>query len=477
MTTDVRRRATAAGSTAIAAASRTRNPSRAGVPAPTVGRAPGPAAAIARALVLAALRGIRDGAVTVQENGRVQTLGDPRAPHALRATLTVADPGFWTAALTGGSAGAADAYADGLWDCDDLPALFRIFARNAGATEQLRRFMSVLSGPARRLAHLRNRNTRDGSRRNIAAHYDLSNAFFALWLDRTMTYSAGLFPPPDAPATRGDRGAAFTLEDASLAKYDRICRALDLGPDDHVLEIGTGWGGFAIYAAHHFGCRVTTTTISAEQHAEAVRRVARAGLSGRVDLLRQDYRDLSGTYDKLVSIEMIEAVGHAYLPEFFRVCTERLRPGGRMLLQAILIQDELYDRARRTVDVIKQQIFPGTDIPSRAALAAAIGQAGSDLALVDDFDLTHGYAETLRHWRERCDDQAEAIDALGFDRRFRRLWRFYLAYCEGGFREHRIMDGQLMFVRPGEEPAHAAPAAPATFAAPAGAPIHRGWPL
>ncbi len=443
---------------------------------------PRPLAAMARRLVGAALQGLREGQLTVREAGRVRTFGDPGAPDALRAVLTVHHPGFWTAALAGGSAGAADAYADGQFDCDDLPGLFRILARNQDATERLRRAMGLLSGPARWLGHLRNRNTRAGSRRNIAAHYDLSNAFFSLWLDRTLTYSAGLFPAPQAdPAAT----AGFALEDASLAKYERICRVLDLQPDDHVLEIGTGWGGFAVYAAHHVGCRVTTTTISAEQHAEAERRVRAAGLQDHVTLLRRDYRDLTGTYDKLVSIEMIEAVGHRYLPEFFRVCTARLRPGGAMLLQAILIQDHLYDRARRTVDVIKQQIFPGTDIPSRGAIARAIARAGSDLQLQDDFDLTHGYAETLRHWRERADAQARPIAALGFDGRFRRLWRFYLAYCEGGFRERRIMDAQLLLTRggghdrlDGEGPSSRARARRPDTGAPAAAvPSHRGWPL
>jgi cyclopropane-fatty-acyl-phospholipid synthase len=439
-------------------------------PALTVPAVPRPLAAAARRLVIAALRGLREGHLTVREAGRVDTFGDPAAPAALRATITLQDPGFWTAVVTGGSSGAAAAYADGRWDCDHLPALFRILARAEATTERLRRTMSLLSGPVRWLGHLRNRNTRTGSRRNIAAHYDLSNAFFATWLDRTLTYSAGLFPDPDHPAAAG-----FTLEDASLAKYERICRALDLGPADHVLEIGTGWGGFAVYAATHTGCRITTTTISAEQHAEAARRVQAAGLQDRVTLLQQDYRDLRGTYDKLVSIEMIEAVGHRYLPEFFRVCTERLRPGGAMLLQAILIRDDLYHRARRTVDVIKEQIFPGTDIPSRAAITAAIARAGSDLALRDHHDLTGGYAETLRHWRERCDQRADRIASLGFDARFRRLWRFYLAYCEGGFRERRIMDAQLLLTR-GAAPRPAPAAAAAEAAAEAG-PTHRGWPL
>jgi len=415
-----------------------------------------PAATLSRWLVTAALGGLREGLVTVREAGAVRTFGDPDAPAGLRANLTVRDPGFWTAALAGGSSGAAAAYADRLWDCDDLPAFFRILARGEAATERLRRAMALLSGPARWFGHLRNRNTRAGSRRNIAAHYDLSNEFFGLWLDRTLTYSAGLFPRPGA-----------SLEEASLTKYDRICRALDLGPEDHVLEIGTGWGGFAIYAAHHYGCRVTTTTISAEQHAEATARVAAAGLADRITLLQQDYRDLDGTYDKLVSIEMIEAVGHAYLPEFFRVCTARLRPGGTMLLQAILIRDDLYDRARRTVDVIKEQIFPGSDIPARRAIAAAIARAGSDLVLRDDFDMSWDYAETLRHWRERCDVLSSQIGRLGFDRRFRRLWRFYLAYCEGGFREGRIMSAQLLLARDG---------APSTGPVVV-EPVARRWPL
>ncbi len=423
-------------------------------------------ATLARPVVGAALSRLQTGRLTVREGGRAQVFGDPAAPAGLRAEITVHDPGFWTAVLAGGSSGAAAAYADGRWDADDLTALVRIMARNEPAAERLRIWLGALSGPVRWLGHRRNRNTRQGSRRNIAAHYDLSNDFFALWLDRTLTYSAGLFA-----------GAQASLEDASLAKYERICRALDLGPDDHVLEIGCGWGGFAIYAAHHHGCRVTATTLSARQHAEAVRRVRAAGLDHRIDLLRQDYRDLAGTYDKLVSIEMIEAVGHRYLPEFFRVCTERLRRGGAMLLQAILIRDDLYDRARRTVDVIKEQIFPGSDIPARRALEQAIAQAGSDLRLVEDSDMTPHYAETLRCWRQRCDERAAGIAALGFDRRFRRLWRFYLAYCEGGFRERRIMSAQLRYARGGAAAAPGAADRAVPLAMDAGAAAHRGWPL
>ncbi len=415
---------------------------------------------LARPLVGAVLGRIAEGCLRVRDRGRLHVFGDAAAPAELQAEIVVRHPSFWSAVLAGGSSGAAVAYADGAWDCDDLPALVRILARNAATSERLRAAMAVASGPLRWLGHLRHANSRSGSRRNIAAHYDLSNEFFALWLDPTLTYSAGIFPHPQA-----------SLRNASLAKYERICRLLDLGPGDHVLEIGTGWGGFAIYAAHHHGCRVTTTTISAAQHDEAARRIAAAGLQDRVTLLQRDYRDLEGTYDKLVSIEMIEAVGHRYLPKFFRVCTERLRPGGTMLLQAILIRDDLYDRARRTVDVIKEHIFPGTDIPSRRAITQAVTAAGSDLRPLDDHDLTPHYAETLRHWRERADAAALPIETLGFDRRFRRLWRFYLAYCEGGFRERRIMSAQLLFGRAG------AAAPPADVLAAANRPSHRRWPL
>jgi cyclopropane-fatty-acyl-phospholipid synthase len=280
------------------------------------------------------------------------------------------------------------------------------------------------------------RNTRGGSRRNIGAHYDLSNEFFAAFLDDTLTYSCAVFERPGA-----------SLKEASLAKYERICRLADLSGGHEVLEIGTGWGGFALYAAERYGCRVTTTTISREQFALATRRVADAGLADRVRVLDKDYRDLTGRYDRLVSIEMIEAVGPQFLPTFFERCAALLVPEGRMALQAITIRDDQYDAARRETDFIKRHIFPGGTIFSLTALSLAASR--TDLRLLRADDIGPHYAETLRRWRANLRASWPGLLARGFDERLLRLWEFYFCYCEGGFAEGYLGDVQLAFARPG----------------------------
>ncbi|MDZ7747607.1 MAG: cyclopropane-fatty-acyl-phospholipid synthase family protein [Halofilum sp. (in: g-proteobacteria)] len=278
-------------------------------------------------------------------------------------------------------------------------------------------------------------NTPLGSRRNIRAHYDLGNDLFRLFLDESMTYSAGVFERPGA-----------TLEQAQAAKLDRICRKLGLHAGHRVLEIGTGWGSFALHAARHYGCHVTTTTISDEQHALAAERVRAAGLGERVTLLQSDYRDLEGEYDRLVSIEMIEAVGHEYLETFFGCCAERLAPDGRMLLQVITTGERDYERYRRSVDFIQRYVFPGSLCPSLGALVGAIGR-GSDLRITHLEDLAGDYVETLRHWRARFHARADEVRALGYPERFLRLWDYYLQYCEAGFAERHIGDLQLVLER------------------------------
>jgi cyclopropane-fatty-acyl-phospholipid synthase len=281
-----------------------------------------------------------------------------------------------------------------------------------------------------------NRNTRDGSRRNIAAHYDLGNDFFKLFLDETLMYSCAVFSQPD-----------MSLHQAQLTKLDLICRRLNLNPDDHLLEIGTGWGGFALHAASHYGCRVTTTTISEQQYQLAAERIAAAGLSDRITLLKQDYRDLKGCFDKLVSIEMIEAVGHQYYPTFFKTCGQLLKPDGLMLLQAITINDRFYRRARDEVDFIKRHIFPGSCIPSIAALVDASALA-SDLQLTEVREIGPHYATTLRRWREAFMSQRDTVRAQGYPEEFIRLWEFYLAYCEGGYTERVLGDLHMVFSKP-----------------------------
>jgi cyclopropane-fatty-acyl-phospholipid synthase len=387
---------------------------------------------LAERAVRSGLTDLSEGRLTVTLDGDSTAYGSGDGPHA---HVTVHDPAFWRAVALGGHVGAAESYAAGEWTTPDLTALVRLFVRNRDVLDGLETGLARLAQPVRKALHAWNRNTRDGSRRNIRAHYDLGNDFFGLFLDETLTYSAGVFERPGA-----------SMRDASTAKYDRLCRKLAIGPDDHVVEIGTGWGGFALHAAGTYGCRVTTTTISREQHALASERVREAGLEDRVAVLLRDYRELEGTYDKLVSIEMIEAVGHHYFETYFRHCADLLAPHGLAAIQAITIQDRFYESARREVDFIKRYIFPGSCIPSVSVLTGAA--APTDLRLVHFDDMTPHYAETLRRWRHRFLERWEAVADLGFDDRFRRLWEFYFCYCEGGFDEAVLGSVQFLFAKP-----------------------------
>jgi cyclopropane-fatty-acyl-phospholipid synthase len=386
----------------------------------------------ARKLLLDRFRRLSAGRLRVTETTGSHEFGPGGAPAA---QLTVRDPRFYRAMALGGHLGAVDAYLDGWWDTDDLTALIQVMVQNRNVLDSLESGWARFAPPLRRAWHAWRRNSRTGSRRNIAAHYDLGNEFFAEFLDETLTYSCGIFERPEA-----------SLRDASVAKYERLCGKLELGPSDHVLEIGSGWGGFALHAAGTRGCRVTTTTISREQHRLAVERVSAAGLEGRVTVLLQDYRDLAGTYDKLVSIEMIEAVGHAFYRTFFHKCAALLKPGGRMALQAITIDPRYYDRARREVDFIKRYIFPGANIPSVPVLRDA-AERNAGFALLHLEDITPHYAETLKRWRENFLARWDRLRALGFSEEFRRLWEFYFCYCEGGFRERFLGDVQMVFAR------------------------------
>ena len=311
-------------------------------------------------------------------------------------------------------------------------SLVRIFCRNAAVSTGLERGPARILSPLARIAHWLRRNTSSGSRRNIAAHYDLGNDFFSLFLDETMAYSCAIFPQAES-----------TLYEASVAKFDRICRKLALTADDHVLEIGSGWGGFALHAAQKYGCRVTTTTISRKQYDYTRQQVEAAGLADRVTVLCEDYRALKGSYDKLVSIEMIEAVGHQYFDTYFRVCSERLKPHGMMLLQAIVIPDQRYDRYRRSVDFIQRYIFPGGCLPSVGAICQSLGRA-TDFRLFHLEDITPHYAETLALWRQRFHANLDQVRDLGFSEEFIRTWEFYFCYCEGAFRERAIGDVQML---------------------------------
>jgi cyclopropane-fatty-acyl-phospholipid synthase len=387
---------------------------------------------IARYLVFKRLHRITDGFLLVREGREDHGFGNR---GAISATVDVTDARFYRAVVLGGHIGAAEAYADGWWTTDNLTAVIRVFVRNRGVMDDLEIGFARLVQPVRKIAHALSRNTRGGSRHNIAAHYDLGNDFFSLILDETMTYSSGYFEHP-----------AATLADASRAKYERLCRKLELQPEDHVLEIGTGWGGFAIHAARNYGCRVTTTTISREQFQLARERVSQAGLQDRVTVLLSDYRDLRGQYDKLVSIEMIEAVGHQFFAAYFEKCAALLKPTGLAAIQAITIQDRFYEEARRHVDFIKRYIFPGSCLPALAPLMTAC--ARTDLRLVHAEDFGPHYAQTLREWHRNLDRKRLSISELGHDDFFQRIWKFYFAYCEGGFDEGVLGVSQLVFAKP-----------------------------
>ncbi len=401
-----------------------------------------------RQRLIAQMAQLRHGRLVLHDGLGIVELGEP--PHAttdLHIRIDVDSPGFYRAVAANGSVGAGESYMDGQWRCDDLVALVRLLVRNRDLLDGMETGLARLGGIAMRALHAFRRNTRTGSRRNIAAHYDLGNEFFGLFLSPDLMYSSGIW------AGDGDALDSDTLEFASTRKLDRICRKLDLKPGDHVVEIGTGWGGFAVHAAQRYGCRVTTTTISKEQHALAAQRVAEAGLGDQVTLLLEDYRDLTGTYDKLVSIEMIEAIGAQYLDTYFAKIGSLLKPDGLALIQAITIEDHRYEQALNSVDFIKRHVFPGSFIPSIAAMIAAKGSA-SDLALTQLEDFGLSYARTLEAWRHRFLAALPQVRAQGFDDRFIAMWEFYLAYCEGGFRERSIGVAQLLMAKPG----HRAPA-------------------
>lgn len=389
---------------------------------------------LARKLVFGRLKRLERGRLHLIEGGARHTFG--RGGMDLEATVFVEGAGFYRALAFGGTVGVADAYIDGQWECDDLVALFRLLALNQKAMNGLSRGWARFAAKGQELMHALHRNTKSGSRRNIAAHYDLSNDFFRLWLDETMMYSCAVYAD-----------GADALDAAAVNKVDRICRKLSLQPEDHLLEIGTGWGGFAIHAARHYGCRVTTTTISQAQCDLACERVRQAGLEDRVTVLMQDYRDLTGQYDKLVSIEMIEAVGHRYYDAFFKACSDLLKPEGLMVLQAITIGDQAYERAKSSVDFIKSHIFPGSCIPSVTAISQSVSRV-TDLRPVHLEDIGPHYARTLRDWRERFTSRLDSVRALGFDERFVRMWTYYLCYCEGGFAERYISDVQMVLAKP-----------------------------
>jgi cyclopropane-fatty-acyl-phospholipid synthase len=396
----------------------------------------GPLDRLARRVIFALLQELSPGSLTLIDKGQTYTFGDPAAETELTATVTIRHPGSYRRVLFSGSRGLGEAYVAGWWEADDLTVFLRLLVRNLPRLERHFRSWTKLAGPFYDLIKWPFRNTLQGSRANIYAHYDLGNDFYALFLDETMTYSCGIFEGEDS-----------TLEEASVAKYDRICQKLALQPGDHVLEIGSGWGGFALHAASRCGCRVTTTTISPAQLTLARKRVQAAGLEDRITLLLQDYRHVQGSYDKLVSIEMIEAVGFEYLDDFFRVCSERLKEDGLMCLQAITIADQVFDRYRRSLDFIRSHVFPGSCLTSVAAMTASLARA-TDLRLIHLEDITPHYVKTLKLWRENFRARLDQVRALGYPESFLRLWEFYLCYCEAGFAERYTGDVQVLLAKP-----------------------------
>jgi cyclopropane-fatty-acyl-phospholipid synthase len=392
-------------------------------------------ASFARRLVHGLLGHLECGSLALHEAGEVRHFGDTGG-NGVTATIHINDPRAYRHFVAGGTIGAGESYMLGLWQSPCLTDVIRLFCANMVAMERMEGGVSLFRRLAQRVVHALKRNSLNGARRNIQAHYDLGNDFFSLFLDPAMMYSSAVFPSEDA-----------TLEVASRHKLELLCRDLELTEDDHLLEIGSGWGGMAIFAASEYGCRVTTTTISREQYEYTLGKVRDAGLEDRISVLCQDYRVLQGSYDKVVSIEMVEAVGYEFYGEFFRRCNALLKPDGKFVMQAITIQDQRFEAARDTVDFIKRYIFPGGCLPSLEVISRHVSR-DTDLQMIALRDITADYARTLAQWRARFLAAREQVRALGFEERFQRMWEFYLCYCEGGFRERVISTVQLTFAGP-----------------------------
>jgi len=387
-----------------------------------------------RLLLKVMARRLRHGTLTITEGGEPRTYGTT-GETGLVAELVVLDDLFWSRVLTGAGVGLGQSYFLGEWDSPDLVSVLRLLTLNLDRINRVPRRLTPITRALRRPFRDLGRPSKSQDRANIAAHYDVGDEFFALFLDPSMAYSCAVFP-----------SAASTLAEASKEKFDRICRKLDLGPQDHVIEIGTGWGGFAIHAAARYGCRVTTTTISQKQFFFATRAVAEAGLSERVTVLNRDYRELEGQFTHLVSIEMIEAVDWRFFETFFAACANLLLPNGRAALQCIVIDDHEFERYKTREDYIRRYIFPGGGLPSITAMANAVTRA-TDFRLTDLEDLGPHYVRTLDEWREGLDARWLDARAMGFDESFLRRWRFYFAYCSAGFAERHVSVVQMVLAR------------------------------
>jgi cyclopropane-fatty-acyl-phospholipid synthase len=390
---------------------------------------------LAKKILLRALAHLAEGQLTIVDASQSYVFGHPESD--IHATMQVLHPGFYRQVVFGGSIGAGEAYIQGHWSSPDLTKVVQIFARNLALLDNIERYFSWLSNGLNRVKHIFNRNSQAGSKRNILAHYDLGNDMYQQFLDPEMMYSSAIYPASDA-----------SLAEAQLHKLDTICQRLDLKPGQTLLEVGTGWGALAIYAAKHYGVLVTTTTISDAQYDYALSRVKSEGLSDKVTLLKQDYRELTGVYDRVVSIEMIEAVGHEYLPGFFEKLQHMLKPEGRLLIQAITIADQRYNSYRKSVDFIQRYIFPGGCLPSISEMSRHIANK-TDMVIWSLDDIGLDYARTLKHWHDNFDMAKSTITKLGYGDDFIRMWKFYLSYCEGGFLERATSTVHLTAVRPG----------------------------
>ena len=392
---------------------------------------------IARKLVHGQFARISSGEIILRENNTEYYFGKATDDFPQPVVIDVHHPSLYSDVAFGGSPGSGEAYMKGSWDCSDMTGLVRIMLRNRDVLDSMDHGITRLKGPLQKLMHRLNRNTRSGSKKNISAHYGIGNDLFKLFLDQTMMYSSAYYERPE-----------MTLEQASVAKLDLVCKKLDLKPGDHLLEIGTGWGGLALHAAHNYGCRVTTTTISEQQYCYALDKVRNEGLDDRIEVINKDYRDLDGQYDKLVSIEMIEAIGHQYMNNYFSTCSSLLKPEGMMLIQAITIRDQLYDNALKDVDFIKKYIFPGGFLPSVSVMTSAISRQ-TDMKIFHLQDIGPHYARTLRDWKSRFLANLDDVRRLGYSEQFIRLWDYYFCYCEGGFLEHDIGTVQMLLTKPG----------------------------
>tara|TARA_B100001142_G_scaffold277391_1_gene286940 strand:- start:413 stop:1606 length:1194 start_codon:yes stop_codon:yes gene_type:complete len=377
---------------------------------------------------------IKDGHIIIKDGESISKYGKQ---GNLSAKINVLDSVFYKNIILGGTIGASESFIRGEWSSSNLTNVIRVLARNTEAQDKLENFFTLLFQPFLKVMHKLNENSVRGSKKNISRHYDLSNDFFSLFLDKNMMYSSAIY-----------KTRKTSLEDAAINKLDVICKKLKLKKTDHIIEIGTGWGGFAIYAVKNYGCKVTTTTISIEQYKFAKQKIKEAGLGRQINILLKDYRLLKGQYDKVVSIEMIEAVGYQFYDEYFKIISQLLKDDGDALIQAITIKDQRYSKAIHSVDFIQKYIFPGSCIPSITAIQNSLTNT-TDLVINDVRDIGHHYARTLADWRKKFLKNKREIRKLGFDDKFLRMWLFYFAYCEGGFEEKVISDIHLHITKPG----------------------------